>query len=91
MLGAGADRATATLQGVNASAWKSQGATAENALLQGSPANRRGDDDEITYRLAPACSAELWAASASFAEIEAVSAGVPQLGASLPSPQARGR
>src|SRR5258706_15521405 len=35
-------------------------------------------------------SAELCAASASFAEMAAVSAGVPQLGASLPSPQARG-
>jgi hypothetical protein len=39
----------------------------------------------------PDSSAELCAASASFAEIAAVSAGVPQLGASLPSPQARGR
>ena len=36
-------------------------------------------------------SAELWAASASSAEIAAVWAGLPQLGASLPSPQARGR
>ena len=36
-------------------------------------------------------SAELFAAPASFAEISAVWAGVPQLGASLPSPQARGR
>jgi hypothetical protein len=36
-------------------------------------------------------SAELLAASASCAEICAVWAGVPQLGASLPSPQARGR
>lgn len=36
-------------------------------------------------------SAELCAASANLAEIAAVSAGVPQLGASLPSPQARGR
>ena len=36
-------------------------------------------------------SAELLAASASSAEISAVWAGVPQLGASLPSPQARGR
>jgi hypothetical protein len=36
-------------------------------------------------------SAELFAASASFAEIAAVSAAVPQVGASLPSPQARGR
>ena len=43
------------------------------------------------YRLALACSAELCAASASFADIAAVCAGVPQLGASLPSPQARGR
>jgi hypothetical protein len=45
----------------------------------------------LAYRLALACSAELCAASASFAEISAVAAGVPQLGASLPSPQARGR
>jgi len=36
-------------------------------------------------------SAELLAASASCADICAVCAGVPQLGASLPSPQARGR
>ena len=36
-------------------------------------------------------SAELLAAPASSAEISAVCAGVPQLGASLPSPQARGR
>jgi hypothetical protein len=36
-------------------------------------------------------SAELFAAPASSAEISAVWAGVPQLGASLPSPQARGR
>jgi hypothetical protein len=46
---------------------------------------------EVSYRLALACSAELCAASASLAEIAAVSAAVPQLGASLPSPQARGR
>ena len=43
------------------------------------------------YRFKLACSAELCAASASLAEIAAVSAGLPQLGASLPSPQARGR
>jgi hypothetical protein len=36
-------------------------------------------------------SAELFASSASSAEIAAVCFGVPQLGASLPSPQARGR
>ena len=36
-------------------------------------------------------SAELLASSASSAEISAVCFGVPQLGASLPSPQARGR
>ena len=39
----------------------------------------------------PGSSAELWPATASFAEISAVCAGVPQLGASLPSPHARGR
>ena len=43
------------------------------------------------YRFALTCSAELCAASASLAEIAAVSAAVPQLGASLPLPQARGR
>ena len=43
------------------------------------------------YRFTLACSAELCAASASWAEICAVCAAVPQLGASLPSPQARGR
>ncbi len=36
-------------------------------------------------------SAELLAASASFADMAAVCAAVPQLGASLPSHQARGR
>jgi hypothetical protein len=46
---------------------------------------------ERNYRLTLACSAELCAASASLAEIAAVSAAVPQLGASLPLPQARGR
>ena len=49
-----------------------------------------GRDDQ-SYRFALTCSAELCAASASLAEIAAVSAAVPQLGASLPSPQARGR
>src|ERR1700686_4141529 len=44
-----------------------------------------------SYRLALACSAELCAASASCAEISAVCAADPQLGVSLPSPQARGR
>ena len=39
----------------------------------------------------PDISAELCAACASSLEISAVCAGVPQLGASLPSPQARGR
>ena len=48
-------------------------------------------DDRRAYRFALACSAELCAASASLAEIAAVSAAVPQLGASLPLPQARGR
>ena len=48
-------------------------------------------DDKEPYRFALACSAELWAASASLAEISAVAAAVPQLGASLPSPQLRGR
>ena len=43
------------------------------------------------YRFALACSAELCAASASLAENAAVSAAVPQLGESLPLPQARGR
>jgi hypothetical protein len=43
------------------------------------------------YRFALVCSAELCATWASFAEISAVAAAVPQLGASLPSPQARGR
>src|SRR5256885_282953 len=45
---------------------------------------------DVAYRFALTCSAELWAASASLAEIAAVSAGLPQLGASLPLPQARG-
>jgi len=36
-------------------------------------------------------SASLFASCASSAEISAVRAGVPQLGASLPSPHARGR
>jgi hypothetical protein len=36
-------------------------------------------------------SAELFASSASSAEMAAVCFGDPQLGASLPSPQARGR
>ena len=49
-----------------------------------------GDDVE-RYRFALTCSAELCAASASLAEIAAVSAAVPQLGESLPLPQARGR
>src|SRR5882757_1657252 len=53
------------------------------------PCVRRGDGGG--YRFTLACSAELCAASASLAEIAAVSAGLPQLGASLPSPQARGR
>src|SRR4051812_45954328 len=44
-----------------------------------------------SYRFTLACSAELCAASASLAEIAAVSAWLPQLGASLPLPQARGR
>jgi len=48
-------------------------------------------DDVGSYRFTLACSAELCATSASLAEIAAVSAGVPQLGASLPLPQARGR
>src|SRR4051812_44145833 len=51
-----------------------------------SPGRQRED-----YRFALACSAELCAASASLAEISAVWAGLPQLGASLPSPQLRGR
>jgi hypothetical protein len=50
-----------------------------------------GESNFLGYRLALACSAELCAASASFAEISAVCAAVPQLGVSLPSPQARGR
>ena len=50
-------------------------------------------DGGYDYRrsLALEISAELRLASASCAEISAVCAGVPQLGASLPSPQARGR
>jgi hypothetical protein len=41
--------------------------------------------------LASDSSAELWPSSASFAEIAAVSAGVPPRGAALPAPHARGR
>src|ERR1044072_5775274 len=44
-----------------------------------------------SYRFRLPCSAELCAASASLAEIAAVSAWLPQLGASLPLPHARGR
>ena len=47
--------------------------------------------DGWSYRFRLACSAELCAASASLAEIAAVSAWLPQLGASLPLPHARGR
>ena len=54
------------------------------------PSGLRPIADE-RYRFTLACSAELCAASASLAEIAAVSAAVPQLGASLPLPQARGR
>jgi hypothetical protein len=78
---------------INASAWKSQGQRnpkdSAGLPLQGSPANLRAP--ARSYRFALACSAELCAASASLADISAVWAGVPQLGASLPSPQARGR
>src|SRR4029079_11567729 len=57
------------------------------------PCIRRDDSGvrEEHYLFTLACSAELCAASASLAEIAAVSAAVPQLGASLPLPQARGR
>ena|SRR5882762_7668679 len=60
-------------------------------LMGRRPRERVRRDDHRVYRFTLACSAELCAASASLAEIAAVSAGLPQLGASLPSPQARGR
>lgn len=68
-----------------------QGCLAESERMMGVIPGHGDPGLGARYRLALAISAELWAASASCAEILAVSAGLPQLGASLPSPQARGR
>jgi len=73
----------------SASAIRGIGRTILAAAAQDVVSANAGDGWSYRFRLA--CSAELCAASASLAEIAAVSAWLPQLGASLPLPHARGR